>query len=61
MDRDLEAAADGSETVRFSYGLVFDRTCATASLVAAVLQRRGVPAAGQNGVSEPSPSATLRQ
>jgi len=41
MDRDLEAAADGSETLRISFGQVFERACATAGLVAAVLHRRG--------------------
>jgi hypothetical protein len=42
MDRDLDAAADGgAETLRLSYGQVFDRSCVTARRVAAVLNRRG--------------------
>jgi hypothetical protein len=41
MSRDLEAAADGSETLRISYGMVFDRPCTTAAQVGRVLQRRG--------------------
>jgi hypothetical protein len=41
MDRDLDAAVDGTETIRLSYGQVFDRPCATAHKVAAVLRRRG--------------------
>lgn len=41
MDRDLQASVEGSETVRLSFGQVFDRGCVTAGLVAAVLQRRG--------------------
>jgi len=42
MDRDLEAAAsDGRETLRLSYGQVFDRPCLTASRLGRVLSRRG--------------------
>lgn len=41
MDRDLDAAVDGRETVRVSYGQVFDRACSTALKIGAVLQRRG--------------------
>ncbi|NYD42885.1 type IV toxin-antitoxin system AbiEi family antitoxin domain-containing protein [Nocardioides panaciterrulae] len=42
MGRDLESAAsDGSETLRISYGMVFDRPCTTAASVGAVLQRHG--------------------
>lgn len=43
MDRDLDAAIDGSQTLRLSYGQVFDRGCSTAAKVATVLQRRGWP------------------
>ncbi|MBA8802815.1 very-short-patch-repair endonuclease [Nocardioides ginsengisegetis] len=41
MDRDLFAAVDGSETLRLGWGQVFDRPCATARGVAAVMRRRG--------------------
>lgn len=41
LDRDLEAAVLGAETLRISYGQVFDRGCITARKVAAVLGRRG--------------------
>ncbi len=41
MARDLEAAADGSDTLRISYGMVFDRPCTTALQVGRVLQRKG--------------------
>lgn len=41
MDRDLDAAADGRVTLRVGYGQVFDRACATARRVGAVLARRG--------------------
>ena len=37
MERDLDAAIEGRETVRLSYGQVFDRPCSTARKVAAVL------------------------
>lgn len=43
MDRDLDAAIDGLQTLRLSYGQVFDRGCSTAVKVAAVLQHRGWP------------------
>jgi len=42
LDRDLDSAAgDGTETVRLSWGQVFDRPCRTATQVARVLRRRG--------------------
>ena len=42
MDRDLDAAVDdGRETLRISYGQVFERGCLTAHRVGAVLRRRG--------------------
>ena len=41
LDRDLDAAADGHETLRLGWGQVFDRPCATALRVAAVLRARG--------------------
>ncbi|MEP9362551.1 type IV toxin-antitoxin system AbiEi family antitoxin domain-containing protein [Nocardioides sp. CN2-186] len=42
MDRDLDStAADGSLTIRLSWGQVFDRPCRTASRLALVLQGRG--------------------
>lgn len=39
FQRDLEAAALRSQTVRLSYGQVFDRPCTTAGLVATFLGR----------------------
>jgi hypothetical protein len=42
LDRDLDAAAgDDAQTIRLSWGQVFDRPCLTAAKVATVLQRRG--------------------
>jgi len=41
LDRDLDAAADGRETLRLGWGQVFDRPCATAGKVAVVLRARG--------------------
>ncbi len=41
MERDLDAAVDGRDTVRLSWGQVFDRPCSTAVKVAALLQQRG--------------------
>ena len=41
MDRDLDAAVAGTETIRLSYGQVFDRPCRTARKIAAVLARHG--------------------
>lgn len=43
LERDLEAAAESLTTVRLGYGQVFDRPCATAAKVAAVLSRLGWP------------------
>ena len=41
MERDLDAAVGGTETIRLSYGQVFEHPCLTAHKIAAVLQRRG--------------------
>jgi hypothetical protein len=41
FDRDLDTAAEGSSTVRLSYGQVFDRPCWTAVRVARVLRLHG--------------------
>jgi hypothetical protein len=41
FDRDLLAAVAGKDTVRLSYGQVFDRPCWTAGHVAALLRSRG--------------------
>ncbi len=41
MERDLDAAVDGEETVRLSYGQVYDHACRTAAKVARLLRRRG--------------------
>jgi hypothetical protein len=41
MDRDLDAIVEGMVTVRLGYGQVFDRPCATAARVAALLAQRG--------------------
>lgn len=41
LDRDLAAAAGGKDSVRLSYGQVFDRPCWTAAHVAALLRARG--------------------
>lgn len=41
MERDLDAAIDGEETVRLSYGQVYDRPCRTAAKIARLLSRRG--------------------
>ena len=43
LDRDLDAATEGRETVRLGYGQIFERPCATAGRVAAILQRCGWP------------------
>ena len=43
MERDLDAAVTGGETVRISYGQAFDRPCSTARKLAAVLRRRAWP------------------
>lgn len=41
MERDLDAALDGSATVRLGWGQVFERSCSTASKVGALLAVRG--------------------
>jgi hypothetical protein len=41
FDRDLDAAAAGKDTVRLSWGQVFDRSCWTAGRLALVLADRG--------------------
>lgn len=41
LDRDLDAAVDGSHTVRLGWGQVFDRSCLTALRVGRLLQARG--------------------
>jgi hypothetical protein len=46
LDRDLDAAVDGRETLRLGWGQVFDRSCSTAHKIARVLAARGWDAAG---------------
>jgi hypothetical protein len=41
MDRDLDAAVGGRQTIRLGYGQVFDRPCLTALRVGVLLQKRG--------------------
>jgi hypothetical protein len=41
LDRDLDAAVDGRDTVRLGWGQVFGRSCWTAVRVASLLQMRG--------------------
>lgn len=41
LDRDLDAAVDGRDTIRLGWGQVFDRSCRTAGRVATLLNRRG--------------------
>lgn len=41
FERDLDAATTGLETLRLTYGQVFDRPCSTAGKVARLLARRG--------------------
>jgi len=43
LDRDLDAAVEGRETIRLGYGQIFERPCTTAARVAAILQRCGWP------------------
>lgn len=45
VERDLDAALDGRETVRLSWGQVFGRPCSTADKVSRLLVARGWPAA----------------
>jgi len=51
LERDLDAAVGGAETIRLGYGQVFERGCSTAAKVGLVLRRRGWP-----GRSQPCPS-----
>jgi hypothetical protein len=41
LERDLDAAVAGKDTVRLGWGQVFDRTCSTAAKVAALHAARG--------------------
>jgi hypothetical protein len=41
LDRDLVTAVTGKDSVRLSYGQVFDRSCWTAGHIAAMLESRG--------------------
>jgi very-short-patch-repair endonuclease len=41
MDRDLDAAVDGLNTVRVGWGQVFRRPCMTAQRIGRLLQRNG--------------------
>jgi hypothetical protein len=41
LDRDLDAAVDGRDTVRIGWGQVFGRSCRTGARVAALLRLRG--------------------
>ena len=41
LERDLDAALDGLETLRLGWAQVTDRSCATAGKVARLLVRRG--------------------
>ncbi|MDP2772567.1 MAG: hypothetical protein Q8O61_03340, partial [Nocardioides sp.] len=41
LERDLDAAVGGAETIRLGYGQVFERGCTTAAKLGLVLQRRG--------------------
>lgn len=41
MERDLDAALDGDDTVRLGYGQVFLRPCRTAAKLARLMQRMG--------------------
>jgi hypothetical protein len=41
LDRDLEAAVDGRQTVRLGWGQVFKRPCWTTSRLVALLRQRG--------------------
>jgi len=52
LDRDLAAAGEGKQTLRISYGQVFDRACATAARIAQVLGREVRPCA-ECGRSDP--------
>lgn len=41
LERDLDAAVGGAETIRLGYGQVFERGCSTAARLGHVLRRRG--------------------
>ncbi|HSV38106.1 MAG TPA: hypothetical protein VLI04_05045, partial [Nocardioidaceae bacterium] len=41
FERDLDAAVDGRDTRRLSYGQVFDRPCPTAGKIGTLLRRGG--------------------
>ncbi len=41
LERDLDAAVGGAETIRLGYGQVFERGCATAARLGLVLRRHG--------------------
>ena len=43
LDRDLVTAVGGKDTVRLSYGQVFDRPCWTAGHIGTLLRSRGWP------------------
>ncbi len=45
LDRDLDAAVEGRDTVRLSWGQVFDRPCRTAHGVGVLLRAHGLAAA----------------
>jgi hypothetical protein len=45
VERDLDAALDGRQTVRLSWGQVLGRPCSTADKVSRLLVARGWPAA----------------
>ena len=47
LDRDLDAAVDGRQTVRLSWGQVYDRPCRTADRIGQLLGARGWPGAPQ--------------
>lgn len=42
FDRDLDAAADGDQTIRLTWGQVFSRPCETAARLARVFERHGI-------------------
>ena len=43
LERDLDAAVDRRATLRLGWGQVFERPCATAAKLAAVMHDRGIP------------------
>lgn len=47
LERDLDAAVSGAETIRLGYGQVFERGCSTAARLGLVLQRQGWPGQAQ--------------